>query len=92
MGVRLGDAPKVVLVSSLAIEADIVDGQAKIFGELASEITESCVALDAVISDGNFGGAAAGHVRRILGRTIVLATVARTMKNHAAALRKAYEP
>ena len=38
MGVRLDSAQKVVLVSSLAVEADIVDGQAKLFRGVADNL------------------------------------------------------
>jgi len=96
MGVRLDAAPKVVLVSSLAVEADIVDGQAKIFGELASEIVRASLAMD----DGITGATYEGEARRTLQAItegvrrngVTLAALARTMTNHAAALRKASEP
>jgi len=94
MGVRLDAAPKVVLVSSLAVEADIVDGQAKLFRGVADNLLKLTERLDA--SDSKNAIRSPGDLEAIrtelVGCMLTIGAIAWTMTNHAAALRKASEP
>jgi len=91
MGVRLDAAPKVVLVSSLAIEADIVEGQAAIFVEMAGSLFEYAAAIDDAMADesGPRGAKVRALTNAIVHRGFALHVLSKTMTNHAAALRKA---